>query len=99
MSRRALLIGVDWYDNFSSLGGCSNDVDSLAPLFKCHEDGGTNFACETYHDPGLDELKGHVRALLAPGADIALLYFAGHGWGEEGDVSLYRGTVRARRRA
>src|ERR1700674_2009146 len=86
--RRALLIGLDNYDNFSPLTGCTNDVQSLEPLIARNEDGSPNFDCVTRFGPTRDELIEAVTDLLAPGADIGLLYFAGHGAAHNNDVAI-----------
>jgi hypothetical protein len=90
--KRALLIGIDKYASFGRLDGCVNDVDALEPLLSRNEDDSPNFACEkrTTATGGVsrDELLGDVDALLGGGADIAVLYFAGHGTGSEADVAL-----------
>ena len=89
---RALLIGIDDYDNFSSLSGCENDVTALMPLLSRNEDDSPNFDCITLTS-GAQKVKRHdllasLDKLLAPGAEIALFYFAGHGAPAENDVSL-----------
>jgi Caspase domain len=86
--RRALLVGINNYDNFSPLGGCISDVNALEPLLAKHEDGSRNFDCATRYTASRDSLVGDVDALLSPGADLALLYFAGHGMSHTNDVSL-----------
>lgn len=95
--KRALLVGVDDYANFSPLGGCVNDVHAIEPLLARNEDGTVNFDCQvrvTRDAVTRDALISDVQALLGPGADVALLYFAGHGSGEGNDVALcaYDGT-------
>jgi Caspase domain len=86
--RRALLVGIDSYDSFSSLGGCVKDAHRLQPLLAKHENGDPDFACVVRDTASRDSLVEDVRACVAPGADLALLYFAGHGSEEPGDVSL-----------
>jgi hypothetical protein len=90
--KRALLVGVDDYNNFSRLGGCVNDVKAIHPLLASNEDGSPNFACQTrttVDDPVTrDGLLGNFDALLAGGADVALAYFAGHGYPRDSDVVL-----------
>lgn len=86
--RRALLAGVDEYERFSPLGGCENDVRRLVPLLRAHEDGSPNFECRTMFGARRDDLLEGVKELLRPGADLALLFFAGHGEGEGSDVAL-----------
>lgn len=90
--KRALLVGIDRYVRCDDLEGCENDVAALCPLLARNEDGSVNFTCVVLDtsDGSLvtrDELVENVRLLLSPGADVALLYFAGHGSGG-GDVSL-----------
>jgi hypothetical protein len=86
--RRALLVGIDAYDNFNNLGGCVNDVRRLQPFLAHHEDGTPNFDCMVRDTASRDDLIRDVGACVAPGADLALLYFAGHGSGEGDDVDL-----------
>ncbi len=90
--KRALLVGIDDYDHFSPLGGCVNDVVALTPLLARHEDATPNFDSQTRtSNTGSvthDMLLRAVDALLAPGADVALFYFAGHGAQEMSDVTL-----------
>lgn len=92
MLKRALLIGIDHYAAFSSLSGCVNDVRALRPLVTRNEDGSPNFHCKALIGAETpvtrDVVVAAYRALLAPGADVALLYFAGHGLSQPGDVTL-----------
>ena len=89
---RALLVGIDHYDRFHSLDGCVNDVDALEPLLSRNDDNSPNFDCQkrTSATGGVtrDALIGDLEALLGGGADVALLYFAGHGSGSGTDVTL-----------
>src|SRR3954453_17265787 len=90
--KRALLISIDEYDNVSNLAGCVNDVDALEPLFSRNEDDSPNFNCQkrTSVANGVtrDELLHDLDGLFGGGADIAVLYFAGHGRGSGADVAL-----------
>ena len=90
--KRALLVGIDTYDSFNSLAGCVNDVQALTPLLARHEDASPNFDCraDTSNGQRVDRrtLLEAVNALLAPGADVALFYFAGHGAAASNDVVL-----------
>src|SRR5262245_38391576 len=91
--KRALLVGIDAYDNVSNLGGCVNDVAALLPLVSSNEDDSPNFHCQTRTSSSQRierrTLLEAVDSLLAPGADVALFYFAGHGAGASNDVVLY----------
>ncbi len=90
--KRALLVGIDDYDRFNALGGCVNDVAALTPLLARHEDATPNFDCQTRTSNAGKVTRAMllkaVDALLAPGAEVALFYFAGHGAQEAGDVTL-----------
>jgi hypothetical protein len=90
--KRALLVGVDRYVNFTSLLGCVNDVKALVPLLARNEDDSPNFECQA-RTSDVDQIdRRHliegVDLLLAPGADVALFYFAGHGYAAQHDVML-----------
>jgi hypothetical protein len=90
--KRALLVGIDHYQKVNPLAGCVNDVRALEPLISRHDDESLNFECvacvssEQTVDRNL--LLENIDNLLAPGADVALLYFAGHGMEQRGDVVL-----------
>jgi len=90
--KRALLVGIDTYDSFGSLTGCVNDVHALLPLLARNEDDSPNFDCRSItSDIERVERRLLLQArdeLLAPGADVALLYFAGHGSQAANDVTL-----------
>ena len=90
--KRALLVGIDEYDQFQGLDGCVNDVDAIEPLLSRNEDSCPNFASQkrTSATGGVtrDAILGDLDSLLGGGADVALLYFAGHGAGTGTDVAL-----------
>lgn len=92
MMKRALLVGIDEYDNLSQLYGCVNDVNALHPLLARNEDNSLNFDCQvrTSSTAPVDRLSllADIKALLAPGADVALFYFAGHGERQDNDVVI-----------
>jgi hypothetical protein len=90
--KRALLVGIDDFDNFNALGGCVSDVTALRPLLARNQDDSPNFECHALTtSPGRvtrGDLISAVDALLAPGADVALFFFAGHGKESHQDVTL-----------
>lgn len=86
--RRALLVGIDSYDNFNNLGGCVSDVRRLRPLLARHENGDLDFDCVVREGTTRDQLVSDIADCVAPGADLALIYFAGHGSEDASDVSL-----------
>lgn len=90
--KRALLIGVDGHAKPGTLDGFEEDVLKLQPLLARNEDDSLNFTCRMLTSTVEAVTRGRVRQemanLLAPGADVALLYFAGHGSAEKNDVIL-----------
>lgn len=91
--KRALLVGIDEYEFASPLNGCVNDVKALKPLLARNEDDSLNFECIVRTSPDKQpvsrrNLLDSIDALLKPGADIALFYFAGHGEQVDNDVVL-----------
>ena len=92
--KRALLVGIDYYEGYDDLDGCANDAEALHPLLARNEDDSPNLDCRliTARDASAlvtrEELLTRVDELLAPGADFALFYFAGHGAPQNDDVAL-----------
>ncbi|THV28986.1 caspase family protein [Glycomyces paridis] len=88
--RKALIVGIDHYDHIRSLSGCVNDAHAVKAVLERHADGTLNFKA-----PQLltgtsaarrvlkKDLKEAVRQLFSDDAEIALLYFAGHGYIED----------------
>jgi hypothetical protein len=80
--RRALLVGIDNYPD-APLSGCVNDAQAMHALLSTHEDGSPNFDCRLLIDPAtrMTSAKLHesIELLFAHEADVALLYFSGHG--------------------
>jgi hypothetical protein len=88
--RKALIVGIDHYDHLSSLSGCVNDAHAVRNVLERHADGTVNFATPRLMTGtnGVDRvdkamLKEAVRELFADDSDIALFYFAGHGFAED----------------
>lgn len=88
--RKALIVGIDCYANIGSLSGCVNDAHSVKSVLERHADGTINFATPRlmtgtslvdHVDKG--ELKEAVRELFGGDSEIALFYFAGHGYIED----------------
>jgi len=88
--RKALIVGIDRYDHVSNLTGCVSDAHAVKGVLERHADGTVNFATPrlmTANGAG-DELtkntlKVAVRELFTAEVEIALLYFAGHGYIED----------------
>lgn len=83
--RRALVVGIDYYETISPLHGAVGDAYSVKAMLDRHADGSINF--QTNLLAGTDqkglitrhELKEAIRALFAGKGEAAFLYFAGHG--------------------
>lgn len=92
MTKRALLVGIDTYEHRARLEACVNDVEALAPLLAKHEDGSPNFVVteltSRYARVDRSCVMRHARELFDSDADVAVLYFAGHGAFRSGDVVL-----------
>jgi hypothetical protein len=88
--RKALIVGIDYYQNFKGLSGCVNDAHAVKAILERHADGTVNFATPriltgTGPTESVEraELKEAARELFADDAEIALFYFAGHGYIED----------------
>lgn len=82
--RKALIIGVNDYDNIGSLNWCENDAVGMEQALERNADGNPNFSVQllTTNNPmgvrGL-QTKQKIRDLFLGDAEVALFYFAGHG--------------------
>jgi hypothetical protein len=83
--RKALVIGINYYTDISSLYGCVNDAYQVKSVLERHSDGTVNFAVKLLtansetDQLARSELKDAVADLFSGDGEIALLYFAGHG--------------------
>ena len=83
MMRRALLIGIDDYPD-APLEGCVNDAKAMARILQRNHDGSANFSPPKIVTSDTDKitranLLARIDRLFRDEADVALLYFAGHG--------------------
>jgi hypothetical protein len=88
--RKALIVGIDHYDRINPLSGCVNDAHSVKSILERHADGTVNFVTPklmtgTSSTDRVDKasIKEAVRELFAGDSEIALFYFAGHGFVED----------------
>ncbi|MEE7493092.1 caspase family protein [Methylobacterium oryzae] len=88
--RRALIIGIDHYERIKGLGGCVKDALAVKGVLERHGDGRANFKqpkmmlCDGPRSLiSKAELKQAARELFQQPAEIALIYFAGHGYVED----------------
>ena len=100
--RKALVVGIDHYKHLDPLGGCVNDAHDVRAMLERHADGRVNFPTPRLllgSGPAdiveRGELKDAVRELFADDAEIALLYFSGHGCLEDTGGFLCAGDCRS----
>ena len=86
--KKALVVGIDYYHSVAALHGCVNDAYAVKNVLERNSDGTVNFGVKLLvgTGPGAVVLKAHlkqsIRDLFADDSEIALLYFAGHGYVE-----------------
>lgn len=77
--KKALVVGIDDYPN-APLSGCVNDACEIADKLEVNQDHTKNFdvRLETNIN-GKSQLLADVRDLFSGDAEVALMYFSGHG--------------------
>lgn len=86
--RKALVIGIDYYDHVTPLHGCVNDSYNVKAVLERNSDGSVNFDVKHFpvNDPdsslSRSELKAQVAELFRGDSEVALFYFSGHGYVE-----------------
>lgn len=84
--RKALIVGIDFYENVTKLHGCVNDAYAVKNVFDRHSDGTINFgvrlatSTDDSNQISKRQLKDLVKELFKDACDIALFYFSGHGY-------------------
>lgn len=82
--KKALVVGLNSYPK-CALDWCDNDANSIADLLESNSDGSPNFEVKSIIDScNKDVLKDAIEKVFADEADIALLYFSGHGSDKDG---------------
>lgn len=87
--RKALVVGIDYYSDAPALFGCVNDANAVKSILERNYDGSINFDVRLLTGGATGSaitqanLRRQIRELFAGENDIALLYFAGHGYIEE----------------
>lgn len=77
--KKALIVGLNNYPG-NELNWCDNDAIAIKELIESNGDGSPNFDVKTIIDScSKIQLKESIKKLFADEADIALLYFSGHG--------------------
>lgn len=85
--RKALIVGIDYYQDLTSLSGCVKDAEAVANMLCRNADETANFKTpKVLTAIGVQDLvtrrtlRDSIEALFADDSEIALLYFAGHGY-------------------
>jgi len=98
--RKALVVGIDHYEYINSLTGCVNDAHAVKAMLDRHADGSVNFGTRLMVGSGpqeifkRSELKEAVRELFVDDSEVALFYFAGHGYIESTGGYLCAGDCK-----
>ncbi len=83
MAGRALLIGINRYDNFGNLTGCVLDATAMEGLLARNDDGSPNYACRLLTSPSENVTRARLREvweqLFENYTEDILFYFSGHG--------------------
>jgi len=82
--KRALVVGINEYSHANPLRGCVNDAKNIAELISRNADGTKNFdtkvlTAENGKTISAKDLRKVITELFAQPADMAFLYFSGHG--------------------
>jgi len=83
--RKALIVGINYYEHGNPLFGCVNDANAVAKILERHSSGDVNFDCKLLTAVRSGDcvsrvdLKDNIADLFETNAEIALLYFSGHG--------------------
>ncbi|MDZ4198434.1 MAG: caspase family protein [Kiritimatiellia bacterium] len=83
--RIALIVGINYYEHGTPLFGCVDDAHAVKEVLERHDGGAFNFECMLLTGTGPNnrvergELKDQIGKLFRTEAEIALMYFAGHG--------------------
>jgi len=85
--RKALIVGIDYYKNISSLRGAVKDANGVKKILERNADRSVNFdRPNLMESTGPDklvtraQLRNAVTELFSSDLEIALFYFSGHGY-------------------
>lgn len=84
--RKALVVGINYYEHASPLFGCVDDAHAVKAALARNGDGSINFDVQIFTGTGSSDqvtrgqLKDYVEQLFEGDSEIALFYFAGHGY-------------------
>ena len=84
--RKALIVGIDYYQHVSCLSGCARDANAVNSALCRHGDGSVNFGTKVLTSTSpvnlvtRKDMRENILELFSGDPDIALLYFSGHGY-------------------
>ena len=87
--KKALVVGVNHYPKANDLYGCVNDAKRVAQLLKRNGDNSVNFDVKDMYGDGKPlhitkrALQYEIKELFSSNCEVALFYFAGHGYADE----------------
>ncbi len=82
--KKALIVGLNKYPG-NELNWCDNDAIAMKNLIESNGDGSPNFdTIQIIDSCSKDTLRDAIRKLFADDAEVALLYFSGHGSESDG---------------
>ena len=85
-NRKALVVGINYYDNINNLCGCANDAQQMHIVLNRNEDESLNFTVATLIAKDVStrvtcgQLKDAIEELFKGDSEVALLYVASHGY-------------------
>ena len=83
--KKTLIVGLNNYPDGHKLYCCNNDADKMSSMLADNEDGSPNFDVITILGTcSKAELSNGIEQLFSDDADVALLYFSGHGCSDDG---------------
>ena len=89
--KRALIVGIDHYNN-QALTTCETDAKKVSELLERNGDGSKNFDTKlvlSAEKITRESLLADIKQLFASPAEVALLYYAGHGFVEPETTAGY----------
>ena len=84
--RKGLIVGINYYENENPLHGCVCDASSVNKMLMRNADTSLNFYTKIMLAPNKNQaisridLRQAIEELFQDDSEIALLYFAGHGY-------------------
>jgi hypothetical protein len=65
MPKRALIVGIDQYDQIALLGGCVNDAAAIEEVIARNGDRSLNFDCRLLTSPGPEAISFSAKSLTS----------------------------------